>query len=145
MPNFQEVMLGLDKIVLFCIVFMKRFKWIHIRSNRPEVFCKKGALRNFTKFTEKHLCQSLLFNNVAGLRLWLRCFQLNFVKFVRTPFLTEYLWWLLLTYEQFVVEKMRKKCNWWLMSEKEKQRKGDFLVNDRECFALSHFIFANQN
>ena len=24
-----------------------------------EVFCKKGALRNFTKFTVKHLCQSL--------------------------------------------------------------------------------------
>ena len=25
------------------------------------------------------------------------------------------------------------------MSEKEKQRKGVFLVNDKECFALSHF------
>ena len=25
------------------------------------------------------------------------------------------------------------------MSEKEKQRKGLFLINDRECFALSHF------
>ena len=31
------------------------------------------------------------------------------------------------------------------MSEKEKQRKGVFLVNDRECFALSHFTFTNQN
>ena len=30
--------------------------------SRPEVFCKKGALRNFTKFTGKHLCQSLFFN-----------------------------------------------------------------------------------
>ena len=153
MPDFQEVMLGLDKIVLFCIVCMKRFNWIHIRSSRPEGFCKKGVLRNFTKFIGKHLCQSLFFNKVAGLRpstllkktLWHRCFPINFVKFVRTPFLTEYLWWLLLIYEPFVVEKMRKKCNWWLMSEKEKQRKGDFLVNDRECFALSHFIFANQN
>ena len=38
------------------------------RSNRPEVFCKKGALRNFAKFTVKHLCQSLFFNKVAGLR-----------------------------------------------------------------------------
>ena len=35
------------------------------RSNRPEVFCKKGVLRNFAKFTEKHLCQSLFFNKVA--------------------------------------------------------------------------------
>ena len=34
----------------------------------PEVFYKKSVLRNFTKFTEKHLCQSLLFNKVVGLR-----------------------------------------------------------------------------
>ena len=39
------------------------------RSSRPDVFCKKGVLRNFTKFTEKHLCQSLFFNKVAGLPL----------------------------------------------------------------------------
>ena len=31
------------------------------------------------------------------------------------------------------------------MSEKEKQRKGVFLVNNRECFASSHFIFTKQN
>ena len=30
-----------------------------IRSSRPEKFCKKGVLRNFTKFTGKLLCQSL--------------------------------------------------------------------------------------
>ena len=36
------------------------------RSRRPEVFCKKGVLRNFPKFTGKHLCQSLFFNKVAG-------------------------------------------------------------------------------
>ena len=34
----------------------------------PEVFYKKGVLRNFTKFTGKQLCQSLFFNKVAGLR-----------------------------------------------------------------------------
>ena len=28
---------------------------------------KKGVLRNLTKFTGKHLCQSLFFNNVADL------------------------------------------------------------------------------
>ena len=27
------------------------------RSSRPEVFRKKGALRNLLKFTGKHLCQ----------------------------------------------------------------------------------------
>ena len=30
------------------------------------MFCKKGVLRNFTKFTGKHLRQSLFFNKVAG-------------------------------------------------------------------------------
>ena len=29
---------------------------IIFRGSRPEVFCKKGTLRNFAKFTEKHLC-----------------------------------------------------------------------------------------
>ena len=36
------------------------------RSSRPEVFCKKGILRNFAKFTGKNLRQCL-FNKVAGL------------------------------------------------------------------------------
>ena len=29
------------------------------RSSHPKVFCKKGVIENFTKFTGKHLCQSL--------------------------------------------------------------------------------------
>ena len=41
-----------------------------LRSSRSEVFCKKGVLRNFTNFTEKHLCQGLFFNKVAGLQLF---------------------------------------------------------------------------
>ena len=32
-----------------------------------EVFYKKGALKNFAKFTGKRLCQSLFFDKVAGL------------------------------------------------------------------------------
>ena len=52
------------------------------RSSRPEVFCKKVVLRNFAKFTEKHLCQSLFF--LLKKRLWHRCFPLNFAKFYRT-------------------------------------------------------------
>ena len=74
------------------------------RSSRLEVFCRKGVLRNFGKFTGKHLCQSLLFNKVAGLRtvtllktrFWYRCFPVNFSKFLKTPSVTEHLRWLLL-------------------------------------------------
>ena len=77
-----------------------------LRSSRPDVFCKKAVLKNFTKFTGKHLCLSVFFNNkVAGLgpatlskkRLWHRCFSVNFVKFLKNSFLTKHLLWLLLT------------------------------------------------
>ena len=76
------------------------------RSSRPEVFCKKGALRNFAKFTGKHLHQSLIYNKVAGLMpatlskmgLWNSYFPVNCTKFLRTPFLTEHLRWLLLIF-----------------------------------------------
>ena len=34
--------------------------------NLPKVFCKKGVLKNFKKFTGKHLRQNLSFNKVAG-------------------------------------------------------------------------------
>ena len=39
-----------------------------VRSSRLDVLCKKDVLRNFTKFTGKHLRQSLIFNKAAGLR-----------------------------------------------------------------------------
>ena len=76
-----------------------------IKSSRPELFYKKGVLRNFTKFRGKHLCQGLFFNKAADLRpanllrkrLWHRCFPVNFAKFLRTPLLTENLLWLLLS------------------------------------------------
>ena len=55
------------------------------------MFCKKGFLRNFSKFTGKHLCQRLFFkvrDSFLKLKsLWHRCFPVNFAKFLRTPFL----------------------------------------------------------
>ena len=36
----------------------------------PEVFCKKGVLKNFAKFRGRLLCQRLFFNKVAGLQLY---------------------------------------------------------------------------
>ena len=67
------------------------------------MFFRKGVLRNFAKFTSKHPCQSRLFNQLAGLqaekkRLWHRCFPVNFATFLRTPFFTEHLQWLLLCF-----------------------------------------------
>ena len=39
-----------------------------VRSIHRRCSVRKGVLRNFTKFTGKHLCQSLFFNEVATLR-----------------------------------------------------------------------------
>ena len=75
-----------------------------VQKQPPEVFSRKRVLRNFAKLTGKHLCKGLVFNKVEGLspatllkkRLWHRCFPVNFAKFLRTPFFTGHLRWLLL-------------------------------------------------
>ena len=36
-----------------------KVKLRNFKSSRPDVFCEKGVLRNFAKFTGKHLCQRL--------------------------------------------------------------------------------------
>ena len=59
------------------------------KSSRPDVFCKKGFLRNFPKFTGKHLCLRLA--TFLKKRLWHRCFPVKFSKFLRTPFLAEHI------------------------------------------------------
>ena len=50
--------------------FTVKFELIFVltldKSSRPDVLCEKGVLRNFAKFTGKHLCQNLFFNKVAG-------------------------------------------------------------------------------
>ena len=88
-----------------------------------EVFCKKGVLKNFAKFTGKYLCQSLpesvpeASRPTTSLkkRLWYRCFIVNFAKFLRTGFLKEHLRWLLLFIEDAIplrnFEFQKKKCS----------------------------------
>ena len=66
------------------------------RSSHQRCSIRRGVLRNFSKFTGKHLYQRPFFNKLAGLawpatllkkRLWHRCFPVNFAKFLRTAFL----------------------------------------------------------
>ena len=86
------------------------FNFHKVFSNSDRKRCvQTGDLRDFIKFTGKHLCQSLFFNKFAALRpatllkkrLWHRCFHVNFAKCLRTLFATEHLQWLLL----YVVEE----------------------------------------
>ena len=49
------------------------FAKINDRINCPEVSCKKGVLKNFSKFTGKHLCQILVLKKLQSLAC-------NFIK-----------------------------------------------------------------
>ena len=66
--------------------------------SRPEVLYKNDVLSNFAKFTERHLCQSLFFNKVAGLRLETlsQVFSCEFCKVSKNAFSYRTFWWLLL-------------------------------------------------
>ena len=72
----------------YCLSLLHTY---YIEAATRRFLWKEGVLKNFTKFTGKHLWQSLFFNKVAGLRLatflkkrlWHRCFPVN----LRTPFL----------------------------------------------------------
>ena len=79
-----------------------------VQKQPPKVFCKKVALKNFAKLSGQHLSQSLLFNKVAGLsyqlylkKIWHKCLPVNSEQFLRTPFYTEHLRWLLLKVKIF--------------------------------------------
>ena len=60
--NYIETRLGLLTGLVY-MVASKSQQFID-RSSRRRCSVRIGVLRNFAKFTGKHLCQSLFFNNV---------------------------------------------------------------------------------
>ena len=81
---------------------------MNIKKKYFKVLYKIGVLKNFAKFTGKHLYWILFFNKVTGLRhaallkkrLRHMCFPVNFAKFLRTPFLQNTSRWLLLNIKE---------------------------------------------
>ena len=69
------------------------------RSSRPEVFCKKSVLKNFAKFTGKHLCQrlfliklqALAYNPIKTESLLQAFFSCEFCEIFQNNFLIEHL------------------------------------------------------
>ena len=58
------------------------------RISRPEVFCEKVVLRNLTKFTGKHLRQSLFIEKETLAQV----FSCEFYEISKKTFFTEHLW-----------------------------------------------------
>ena len=90
-PTDHEITLNLrfPNINTWNVILSDLNRWlIRCRRSHQRRFVRKGVLWNFAKFTEKHLCQSLFFNKVAGrsieLFLWI---VRNFWEhlFYRTP------------------------------------------------------------
>ena len=72
---------------------------MNIGSCHLEVFCEKCVLKNFAKFTEKHLCQSLFLimlkaSTLLKKRLWHRCFI--WILLNKNTFFIEHIRWLFL-------------------------------------------------
>ena len=81
--KFVQFILLMEKLQR--IIPTQRKVLVMNRSSRPDVFCKKGVLRNLAKFTGKHLFQSLSFNKVEA--VWILWISKN-------TFFKEHLWWL---------------------------------------------------
>ena len=88
---------------LFPSIYNMKFFFTRIlRSSCPEVFCKKGVLENFAKVIEKHLRQSLFFNEVAGLPVCnfikketlTLVFSCEFCQISKNTFFIEHLRWM---------------------------------------------------
>ena len=73
---------------------------INFRSSYQRCFIIKGVLRNFAKFTGKHLCQSLFLSKVTRRQAcnfikketMVQMFCYEFCKISKNAFFTEHLW-----------------------------------------------------
>ena len=99
--------------LLFCLLIYKTLLYMHIHQLFPNlysifprfycaseaatgVFYKKTALESFTKVTGKHLCRSLFFTKVEGLRpkkeTSTQVFSYELCEIFKNTFFAEYLW-----------------------------------------------------
>ena len=81
--------------------FPGKFTILKQQKQPMQVFCKKWVLKNFTMFTWKHLCWSLLADLHASnfiKRFQCRCFPVGIGKFLRAPILKNIWEWLLNSY-----------------------------------------------
>ena len=71
-----------------------------LRSSRPEVFCKKVFFEISQNSQENTCARVSLLRPATSLkkRLRHRCFPVNVVKFLRTPFHIQRFWWLHLNF-----------------------------------------------
>ena len=99
MDIFPQIFRAADLLRTASICFLKTIQQnlsivtSKSRSSHRRYPVGKDVLRNFAKFTGKHLCQSFFLIKLQTeacnfvKRLWHRCFLVNFAKALRTSFL----------------------------------------------------------
>ena len=100
---------------IFFVTFYPSWGWR--RSSRRAVVCREGVLKNFAKFTGKHLCQNLFLIKLQGSatllkkRFWQDVFLWILRNFQEHLFLLNTRWLLMLEY------RLRKKevIRYWLV------------------------------
>ena len=71
------------KLTITTLIFFK--KWLRLM---PIIFAAPSSGNVSNSIRKPEAC------NFTKKRLWHSCFPVNFVKFLRTPFWIEHLWWL---------------------------------------------------
>ena len=79
-----------------CPYVKKRNYFAFTEKVRPEVSYKTDVRKHFRSSRPVRLRPATLLK----MRLWHRCFPVNFVKFLRIPYFTEHPRWLLLTFRK---------------------------------------------
>ena len=72
-----------------CSFLFTSFQQKNNRTNHQRCSMKKGVLKYFTKFTGKHLCQSLFFNKVIKNETLAHVFSCEFCDIFKNTFFTD--------------------------------------------------------
>ena len=78
-----------------CLTELSKYLWVwkntSVKNTKqpPEIFCKNGVLRNFTKFTGKHLSQNLC--KFFKKETLAQMFSCQFCEISKNAFFTEHL------------------------------------------------------
>ena len=111
------------------------------------MFFRIVVLKNFAMFTGKHLCWRFFLIKLQAFRppsgLQHRCFPVKFAAFLRTPFFTEQVRWLLLEISQELslywlhMRMMNIVISWYLLTL---QRFFHFFLFYCVCFVSFYFF-----
>ena len=90
---------GLSQRKTLCI-FGRMYQFQNVNFETIEAVVQRCSVKKMfleiSQNSQENICSRVSFLIISKKRLWHRCLPVNFVKFLRTPFYKEHLWWLLL-------------------------------------------------